>query len=90
MKKIALSLVLALALVACTKDQTLRSDDPQVSTEQFFSRVRHYKDNRQPSTDTVWTLRLFNQTMVDSFTHYNGYVYNETNVVKEVGVLWSR
>jgi hypothetical protein len=90
MKKMTIFLLLAIALVACTKEQLNKADDPQVSTEQFFSRVRHYKDNRQPSTDTVWTLRLFNQTMVDSFTHYNGYVYNETSVVKEVGVIWSR
>lgn len=90
MKKIALFLLLSIALVACTKEQLQKADDPQVSTEKFFSRVRYWKDNRQPSTDTVWTLRLFNQTLVDSFSRYNGTIYQETAVVKEVGVLWSK
>lgn len=87
MKKIALFLAIATLLVACSKQS---SDLVEPTTHSFFSRVQYFKDNRTPATDTVWTLQLFNQQMVDSFAQYHGLVYWESNTVKEIGVMWSK
>lgn len=91
MKKIMLFLALIVLLVACSKEQITRNT-PVVpkSKVSYFSRVQYFKDNRTPSTDTIWTLQLFNQQMVDSFAKWNGKVYWESTIAKEVGVLWSK
>jgi hypothetical protein len=90
MKKIALFIALVALLVACTKEQIQPNVPVAAHKLTFFSRVQYFKDNRTPSTDTIWTLQLFNQMMVDSFSRYNGKVYWESTIAKEVGVVWSR
>lgn len=92
MKKIALFLALVVLLVACSKENLQRDDAPAADDFKvsYFSRVQYFKDNRKPSTDTIWTLQLFNKQMVDSFAKYNGRVYWESTIAKEVGVLWTK
>lgn len=92
MKKMTLILATMITLAACSR----QADDLPVAPAQvpvqktFFSKVDRFKDGRTPATDTVWTLHLFSQNMVDSFARYNGYVYMETSTFKEVGVLWTK
>jgi hypothetical protein len=90
MKKIILFLALVVLLVACTKEQIQPNVPLAAHKLTFFSRVQYFKDNRTPGTDTIWTLQLFNQQMVDSFARYNGKVYWESTIAKEVGVVWSK
>ena len=89
MKKIALLTALVLTLISCSKQASDITAPPAPSLK-FFSRIQYFKDNRTPATDTVWTLALFNQTMVDSFARHDGQVYWESSTVKEVGRLWSK
>ena len=87
MKKMTFILATLFTLAACSKPAD-QLPDPTVAKENFFSKVTRWKDGRTPSVDTVWTLRLFSQNMVDSFARYNGYVYFESTTYKEQGVLW--
>lgn len=77
-------------LVACSK----QSDDVQkrVAPEKntFFSKVKHYKDQRQPGTDTVWTLHLFTDGLKADFARFDGHTYQETSTFIEVGVIWTK
>jgi hypothetical protein len=91
MKKALVFLAFVLALVACSKphvEPNQAAVAPAKTT--YFSHVNYYKDNRQPATDTVWTMRMMSQAMADSFAKDNGKVYWESSTVKEVGVLWSK
>lgn len=90
MKKMTLFLALLVLLVSCTKEQIQREAPLTKAKISYFSRVQFFKDGRTPGTDTIWTLQLFNQQMVDSFSKYNGRVYWESTIAKEVGVLWSK
>lgn len=84
-------LILALFLAACTKQHdALQAPTQPAKQQQFFSRVQFFKDGRKPSTDTIWTLMMLNQMMVDSFRKYDGKVYWESTIAKEVGVLWAK
>lgn len=85
MKKIFLILALLGAMASCS-----RQADQVPPQNNFFSKVNRWKDGRTPGVDTVWTLRLFSQNMVDSFARYNGYVYFESTTYTEQGVLWSK
>lgn len=85
MKKFLLTLTILAAMIACTRDVD-RPNEPD--RDHFFSKVKRYSDGRVPPVDTVWTLHLFTQSMVDSFTRMDGYVYNQTTTYVEVGVLW--
>lgn len=90
MKKIIFSLAIVLALASCSKqaeDLTAPTTEPK---EQFFSQVKRYKDGRTPSVDTVWTLRLQSQVMVDTYRPLDGYLYDETVAYRMVGVMWSK
>lgn len=88
MKKLTLFLTTLIVLAACSKSSdNLLAEEKK---EKFLSKVQRYKDGRSPGVDTVWTLRLFNQQMVDSFAKYDGYIYLETNTLTEVGVIWSK
>lgn len=90
MKKITLTLALALSLVACSKQVDRPEAVTATKTETFFSRVQYFKDGRKPATDTVWTLRLLSSDMVTTYQKQVGYVYAETSTYREVGVLWSK
>lgn len=90
MKKIALVMIAALLVLASCSKQAADLPVAPPTTAKFFSRIQYFKDGRTPATDTVWTLHLFNQQMVDSFARYDGLVYWESTTVKEVGRLWSK
>lgn len=85
MKKIFLLLAITFALIACNKEANDRTDEER---DNYFSKVKRYTDGRTPPVDTVWTLQLFTQAMVDSFAQYDGYLYSQTSTYREVGVLW--
>lgn len=74
-------------LAACSRQADQVPEPPQ---NQYFSKVTRWKDNRTPAVDTVWTLHLFSQNMVDSFARYNGKIYFETTTYVEQGVMWSK
>lgn len=91
MKKAIYILAFVLALVACSKPSVERNPAPVATGKTtFFSHVNYYKDGRTPGTDTIWTLRMLNQDMIDAFAKDNGRVYWESSTLKEVGVLWSK
>jgi hypothetical protein len=91
MKKMTIILASLITLAACSR-QTNDLPPPVVAPVKasYFSKVTRYKDGRKPPVDTVWTLWLFSQQMVDSFAKYDGVVYLETNTFKEQGVLWTK
>ena len=90
MKKMTFILALVIATASCSRhsDQIPTTSPPAKDT--YFSKVTRWKDNRTPPVDTVWTLRLFNQQMVDSFARYNGKIYFESSTYVEQGVMWSK
>lgn len=90
MKKAILILSILFTLVACSKQSSDLVAPVQPKTEQYFSQVNRYKDGRTPAVDTVWTLKILDQVMLDTYTRQNGYVYNETSTTLTVGVLWSK
>lgn len=73
-------------LLSCSKGNESRQQD----LDWYISRVRYYKDNRTPATDTIWTLRLYNQMLVDSFSRYNGRVIDENNIQVTKDKLWHK
>lgn len=89
MKKILSILIVAVALISCSKEQ-LKSVEPETPTEQYFSHVRYFKDNRTPAIDTIWTLQMLNAEMVAQYAPDHGRIFNETSTHTEVGVLWSK
>lgn len=90
MKKTFLALAFMIAMASCSRqaDQIPTASPPAKDT--YFSKVYRFKDNRTPPVDTVWTLHLFSQNMVDSFAKYNGKIYSETTTYVEQGVMWSK
>jgi len=87
MKKNLFILAILITLAACSRQA---DDAPEPPTNTFFSQVTRWKDNRTPAVDTVWTLHLFSQNMVDSFRRYDGYIYFESNTYRQQGVMWSK
>ncbi len=49
-----------------------------------------FNDGRKPATDTVWTLHLTTQLLIDTYKNQDGYLFNQTSTYAERGVLWSR
>jgi PBP1b-binding outer membrane lipoprotein LpoB len=96
MKKLFSILSLAVMLVACSKEavdlKTQAAAPPPETTpkDQYFSRVRYFHDNRTPEVDTVWTLHLIDSNMVAHYTAQNGYIYADSRIVTEKGVLWQK
>lgn len=90
MKKILLSLAVVIALASCSRSSDQIPEAPPKAKDTYFSKVTRWKDNRTPSVDTVWTLRLFSQIMVDSFARYDGKIYIETATYVEQGIMWSK
>lgn len=98
LRLILLLLCVATALMAatsCSKDNGRPVQDPGGFTtpkplDYYFSRVRFFKDHRQPATDTVWTLHLVTQQLVDQYTNQDGYIYAETSTYQDMGTLWTR
>lgn len=91
MKK-TLSILAALFMLAsCSKpaDQ-LEGFTRQVPKTQYFSQVKRYTDSRAPKVDTVWTLQLFSQTMVDTYKPLDGYIYETHSTFTTVGVFYSK
>lgn len=56
----------------------------------LFSRIKFYADGRKPGIDTVWTLRLTTHELVVQYSPMDGYVYAQSNVYADLGVLWTR
>lgn len=93
-----LLLLLCLATIittvsSCDKNIDKPVQDPGGYTmpdkpDYWFSRVRHYSDNRKPATDTIWTLHLITQELVDKYALQDGYIYAQTNSYLETGELW--
>lgn len=92
MKKTLFTLATLILLASCSKQASdlAAPAPPVVQKEKLFSQVMRYKDGRTPSVDTVWTLRLQTQTMVDQYTPLDGYLYDETSTYRKVGVLYSK
>lgn len=90
MKKAILILSILFTLVACSKQSSDLVTKAEPKLEHYFSQVNRYKDGRTPAVDTVWTLKILDQVMMDTYTRQNGYVYNETSTTLTVGVLWSK
>lgn len=97
MKKILLAAIIAISLVACSKQSAeletsaaAAAPGPDPELQKYFSRVRYFHDNRTPAVDTVWTLRLTDSVMVEHYTAQHGYVYADSRTVTEKGVLWSK
>lgn len=90
MKKFLLTLGIVIVVASCSRqaDDITGVQTPVKPT--YFSKVTRWKDNRTPSVDTVWTLHLFSQVMVDSFARYDGKIYMETTTYVEQGVMWSK
>lgn len=93
MKRITLSLLLLalVGLVACSKndsDAYIRPSEPP--RDYFFSRVNYFTDGRTPYTDTLWTMRLQSQSMIDSFSVYNGRIVAQTNYYIQIDTMWSK
>lgn len=87
MKKITFLLVAMITLAACSR----QSDElPGPVQDSYFSKVNRWKDGRTPAVDTVWTLWLFNQQMVDSFAQYHNKIYFESATHIEQGVLFKK
>lgn len=80
---------------SCTKGVDKPVQDPggyvmPAPPDYWFSRVKYFKDNRKPTTDTVWTLHLTTQALVDQYTTQDGYLYSETSTYTELGTLWTK
>lgn len=91
MKQIFIAMLLAATgLVACSKSDSDAYVRPQPTFEHFFSRVNYFTDGRTPYTDTVWTLRLMNQTMIDSFSVYDGRIVSENSYSIQIDTIWKR
>lgn len=92
MKKILFTLATLIMLASCSKqsDDLAKAVEPVDQSLKFFSQVRRYTDNRTPSVDTVWTLRLETQEMVDRYRAQDGYIYESTSTYTKVGVFYSR
>lgn len=91
MKKMLYTLASLIMLASCSKNaENVAPVDPGDQTLKFFSQVRRYSDGRTPSVDTVWTLRLESQNLVDQYRALDGYVYETTSTFTKVGVFYSR
>lgn len=92
MKKIIFTIATLIMLASCSKqsDELAKAVEPSAQNLKFYSQVRRYSDNRTPSVDTVWTLRLESQSMVDYYRSMNGYIYETTSTYTKVGVFYSR
>jgi hypothetical protein len=87
MKTLITTLVALVLFASCSKhiDQ-----NPAAQTQVYFSRVQYFKDGRQPSTDTVWTLHLTTQTLIDTYSAENGQIYADTRTYTDKGVMWQK
>jgi len=92
MKKTLITIAALIMLASCSKQsaELAAPVDPPVQKEKLFSQVMRYKDGRTPAVDTVWTLRLQTQDMVNTYTPLDGYLYDETSTYRKVGVLYSK
>jgi hypothetical protein len=92
MKKILFTLATLIMLASCTKENASLVQPAQTPAKQtnFFSQVRRYNDHRTPSVDTVWTLRLESQALVDHYRTMDGYIYETSSTYTKVGVFYSR
>lgn len=92
MKKILFTLATLIMLASCTKESADLLAPVQVPSKQvhYFSQVRRYTDHRTPSVDTVWTMRLESQVLVDTYRPMDGYVYETSSTYTKVGVFYSR
>lgn len=97
MKKILIIAIIAINLVACSKQSAdletraaAAAPAPDPELQKYFSRVRYFHDNRTPAVDTVWTLRLTDSVMVNHYTTQHGYIFADSRIVTEKGVLWSK
>ena len=89
MKKTLLLLTLTLALISCSKNhEDVEKRYPNL--QYFFSQVKFYKDGRTPSTDTVWTLRLIDDTMIESYRKQDDYLYEDATTHRTLGKFYSR
>jgi hypothetical protein len=79
-------------LASCSKQSAdlPAPPDPPANGLYFFSQVKRYSDNRTPAVDTVWTLRLETQQLVDYWRQQDGYLYDSTSTYVKVGVFYSR
>lgn len=90
MKKLTLIAALVIiTLVACSKKEGVLTQ-PNATPNSYFSRVQFFTDGRKPATDTVWTLKLIDQSMVNAYKGQDGYIYASTSTYVERGVLWSK
>lgn len=92
MKKILFTLATLIMLASCSKQSAdlAAPVEPGDQSLKFFSQVRRYSDGRTPSVDTVWTLRLESQSLVDQYRQLDGYVYETHSTYTKVGVFYSR
>jgi hypothetical protein len=91
MKKVRLALALVTSLFACTKEGPTDMGRPGQAPVHFFSRVRYFGDGRTPATDTVWTIKILNDSMYAVFERQHGYVFaDQSPAWMEIGRLWKK